>query len=417
MPKQRRGTDTLLKLPALFKVAVVLSTLALIACGGPGGGSASNSSNICTSFSCQAMLENLADNIVSPMILDFETKTASLDSAMHDWMQTPNDDELKLSARQAWDETMLAWQSLEVVQTGPLIENSFLLRDSIYSWPSVSTCVVDQEVIEAESQGDSYDINSRTPLRKGLASLEYILYSSTLEHTCPTTTNKTLNWNTRPESERLTLRIQFAKAASEDLVLRAAELKTSWLTDTNSFRTELLNAGSSGSQFTSPIAAINAFSDALFYLDKQVKDIKLAEPLALKGDKCIQGEAPCATLVENPLSARSKEHIRQNLLAFQQVFLGNTSTGSEGLGYDDLIDAANAGENVSAAMEADINSALDALDALGGMSLKQAVIDVNGINLAKGVHESIKKITDRLKSDFLVVLGLSIPDSAAGDGD
>jgi predicted lipoprotein len=312
---------------------------------------------------------------------------------------------------------MLSWQSLEVVQTGPMLENSSLLRDSIYSWPSVSTCVIDQEVLEAENQGSSYNISSRTPLRKGLAALEYILYSNTLDHTCPSNTAKTATWNTRPDTERLAARLYYASAASAALLARAGELKARWITDTNSFRNNLVTAGSNTSSFSSAQAAVNAISDALFYIEKQVKDIKLAEPLGLKGGKCNQGEAGCASFVENPLSARSKEHLRQNLLAFQQVFLGNTTNGAEGSGFDDLIDAVNGGENISAGMEADINSALDAIDALGSMSLQTAVTDVNGVNLAKGIHESTKKITDRLKNDFLNILGLTIPAAAAGDGD
>ena len=145
--------------------------------------------------------------------------------------------------------------------------------------------------------------------------------------------------------------------------------------------------------------------------------MKLAEPLGLKGGKCEQGEAACAEFVENPYSARSKEHLRQNVLAFRQLFLGNAANGTQGLGFDDLIDSVNNGENVSATMEADINEALNAIDALGSMSLQEAVTDANGVNLAKGIHESTKKITDRLKSDFLNILGLTIPAAAAGDGD
>lgn len=416
MPKQHFHNDAIIKHPSILRIPVILAALALMACGNSGG-SIGRSNNICTDFSCQEMLENLADNVISPMIVDFETKASSLDNAMTAWVETPTNEDLKLTARQSWDDAMLAWQSIEVVQTGPLIENTFLLRDSIYSWPAVSTCVVDQEVIEADTQGENYDISNRTPVRKGLAALEYILYTSTLDHTCPPTTNKTVNWNARTDSERQTLRTQFAKTVSEDLVSLASELKSRWTTNDNSFRIELLNTNSAVSRFSSPIKAINAISDALFYIEKEVKDIKLAEPLALKGDKCTQGQADCAMLVENVLSARSKEHIRQNLLAFEQIFLGNSAAGIEGLGYDDLIDAANGGENVSAAMEADISNALNALDALGNLSLKQAVTDVNSINLATGVHESVKKITDRLKSDFLNLLGLSIPGTAAGDGD
>jgi hypothetical protein len=131
-------------------------------------------------------------------------------------------------------------------------------------------------------------------------------------------------------------------------------------------------------RFQSEQDAVNAVSDALFYVEKQVKDIKLAEPLGLKGGKCTQGEPACASAVENPLSP--------------------------------------SGDNVSASMEAAINETLASLDAID-TSLQAAVTDANGVNLAKGAHESSKKITDRLKNDFLTVLGLGIPDSAAGDGD
>jgi len=411
-------------MPTRFKVPVPLisvlsAIIALAGCGGSGGSDTISSQNdsICASFACQSMLENIADKVVTPMIQEFDTTAGTLDSAITAWQADPNDNALKTAAREAWNAAMLAWQSLEVVQTGPMLENSSLLRDSIYSWPSVSTCVVDQEVIEAEVQGNSYDISSRTPLRKGLDALEYILYSSTLDHTCPSTTTKTENWNTRSEAERLALRLSYAKAASAALVTRANELQQSWVTDADSFRHDLVNAGNTSSNFASAQEAVNAISDALFYIEKQVKDSKLAEPLGLKGGKCTQGEADCANFVENPLSARSKEHLRQNLLAFQQVFLGNAANGSQGLGFDDLIDAVNGGENVSAAMEADINSALNAIDALGGTSLQAAVTDVNGVNLVKGIHESTKNITDRLKHDFLNILGLSIPAAAAGDGD
>jgi predicted lipoprotein len=405
--------------PFLFPATLLSTVFALAGCGGSGGSGTSPTQNasICSSFACDSLLQNIADNVVIPMINAFETHSNNLNTAITAWQTAPENAELKLAAQQAWNQAMLSWQSLEVVQTGPMLENSSLLRDSIYSWPSVSTCVVDQEVIEADTQGSSYDINTRTPLRKGLAALEYILYSSSLDHSCPSNTAKTQNWNARPEAERLALRLSYAIEAGNDISAWATQLKTQWASGDNSFRQDLLNAGSALSEFSSQQSAVNAISDALFYIEKQVKDIKLAEPLALKGGKCTQGAAECAGFVENPLSERSKQHLRQNLLAFEQIFLGNTADGTQGPGFDDLIDTVNGGENISAGMAADINSALNAIDALGEMTLKEAVTDTNGVNLAKGIHESTKKITDRLKNDFLNILGLTIPAAAAGDGD
>lgn len=405
----------------LIKSTLLTAVVVLTACGGGSSGGSENSqvqtTGVCESFDCRKMLENLADNVVTPMIGAFNARVETLNVAVGAWQQSPQSPQLQTEARQAWNDAMLTWQSLELVQIGPLAENDSLLRDSIYAWPSVSACVVDQEVIEAAEQGVSYDISTRTPLRKGLPALEYILYAESLDHTCPSTTVKTTGWNSRSPEERLALRLDYAKAASAELVRLGTELKTRWSTGPQNFRNELVTAGAGSTAFSTAQKAVNAVSDALFYLEKEVKDIKLGEPLGLKGDKCQPGTQACAVLVENPLSARSKQHLRQNLLAFQQLFLGNSADGMQGLGFDDLIDSVSTGGNTSATMEADISEALNAVDALGELSLQAAVADENGYNLAKGIHESTKKITDRLKNEFLTVMGLAIPAAAAGDGD
>jgi predicted lipoprotein len=359
------------------------------------------------------MLENLADNVMIPAMEDFQARSADLENAVQAYQEDNTNEDLKQAAQHAWDEAMLAWQGVEVMQTGPLVVNSSFLRDSIYSWPSKSTCAVDQEVIEAESDG--YSIAQRTPLRKGLDALEYVLYTPELDHTCPSSTSTTQGWDDRPDADRRAARLNYALDAAGDLGRLADELLEEWATGENSFRDELLQAGTSASRFDTDQEAANAVSDALFYFEKQVKDTKLAEPLGLKGNKCDQGQPECAESVESLYSERSREHIRQNLITFRQLFLGNSADGTGGPGFDDLIDSAS-GENVSAAMEADINETLAAIDQLD-LSLQAAVTDINGINQVEGIWESSKKVTDRLKNDFLTVLGLSIPAAAAGDGD
>jgi uncharacterized protein len=394
---------------------LLASAVLLSGCGdgGSDGGVDTSTAGACSNFDCQGMLKNLADNVMVPAMEEFQMQSTDLEAAMQAYQANSSDVAQKLAARQAWDDAMLAWQAVEVMQTGPLVDNSAFLRDSIYSWPSRSTCAVDQEVIEAESDG--YDIAQRTPLRKGLDALEYVLYTATLDHTCPSSTSTTQGWNERPDSERLAARLNYAVAAAGDLKRLADELLEQWAIGTDSFRDELLQPGTAASRFSTDQEAANAVSDALFYFEKKVKDTKLAEPLGLKGNQCNQGEPACARAVENFYSERSKQHIRQNLITFRQLFLGNHSDGTEGLGFDDLIDSAS-GENVSAAMEADINETRLAIDDLN-LSLQVAVTDMNGVNQVVGIWESSKKVTDRLKNDFLTVLRLSIPVAAAGDGD
>ena len=70
----------------------------------------------------------------------------------------------------------------------------------------------------------------------------------------------------------------------------------------------------------------------MFYVEVEVKDMKLAEPLGLS--MCTT--ETCPELVELRFSHRSLEAIRSNLRSFRRVFLG-ADPGMEGLGCDDLL--------------------------------------------------------------------------------
>ena len=70
-------------------------------------------------------------------------------------------DATREAAQQAWREAMVAWQVVEVMQLGPA-GSSFAavggedLRDEIYSWPTVNTCRIDQELVLGEYASDTF---------------------------------------------------------------------------------------------------------------------------------------------------------------------------------------------------------------------------------------------------------------------
>lgn len=400
-------------------LTVLLTPLLLAGCPGSGGGGGSGDSGACSEFDCPAMLTNLGENVMLPAMEDFAVQADNLQKAAvvyRDELKAANQEVDRTALKTAWKDAMLSWQSVEVMQVGPLAANSGALRDSIYSWPSINTCAVDLEVLFANDEGANYDIVPRSVLRKGLDALEYLLFTGTLNHSCD---NDGLlpNWNTSDEQERQErreLRADFAVKVADGLVARSDQLLAAWKGQ-GGFLEKLSNPEASGSGFSSAQDAVNAVSDALFYIEKQVKDIKLAEPLGIKGSTTCDGS--CPELVENPLSKRSKEHVRQNLLAFQSLFLGNAGNSTEDrLGFDDLLNAAS-GENASAGMEADVQNALDSLDAFDSsffVALDGSAPDQGSVQV---VFDQTKKVTDRLKVEFLELIGLSIPNSAAGDGD
>jgi predicted lipoprotein len=126
---------------------------------------------------------------------------------------------------------------------------------------------------------------------------------------------------------------------------------------------------------------------------------------------------PCPADVESPYSRNSRENIKNNLLAFQRLFLGGDSgPNADGLGFDDYLESVGE-ENIATVMGTDIADALESVSdsRFSDDSLYQAL--QTNVSSVEGAHDATKKVTDRLKNEFIQVLGLSIPDTVGGDTD
>ncbi|MBA1147800.1 imelysin family protein [Ectothiorhodospiraceae bacterium WFHF3C12] len=420
------------------RVGTVLGLTAAIgllaACGGGGGGGGGGGTgggSSCDDFDCQGMLENLANNVMLPTYETFRAESEAMVSAVSDYCTALDTSDPATAerdnARQAWRDAMAAWQRADVMQVGPLVANSSELRDTIYSWPSTNACAVDQDVIlahEAANTSATYDIGSRTLTRRGMDALEYALFSDPTTAQCPssvsgfeTTPGDEGYWTLLSDPERREARCVFAEQAAADVANQARTLVESWDGTSGDFLAELTSPGSGASRYDSVEEAVNAVSDGLFYVEKQTKDIKLAEPLRLKASTCgaaSPGEV-CLEAVESPWSDNSKANIRNNLLALQLMYLGNEPGGTPATGFDDYLSSAG-GDNVSSMLANNIDAAVASVsDATMRDTLTQTLQSERP--LVESAHTATKTVTDELKNDFLQVLGLSIPDSAAGDGD
>lgn len=398
-------------------VSMTLVSLTLGACGGGGGSDGGGeAASPCDNFDCQAMVDNLAANVMRPTFSDFRDAADTLKTRMETLQGDPagpgSPNTALEEARQAWKDAMAVWQRAEVMQAGPLTDNSSVLRDTLYSWPATSSCDVDQEVIFAEDQGGGYDISTRSLKRRGLDALGYLLFTDTLDHTCPGSITATQDWNARPDAERAQVRADFGVDVAGDLFDHAQQLVSDW----DGFVTEVEQAGNGDGRFDSVEEAVNALSDALFYLEKQTNDTKLALPAGIKANSCGGESTVCPNDVESPFSRVSKENVRQNMKGFELMFLGNEPGGTDAPGFSEFLSAQDDDDGASVArnMEADLEAAFVQLDEVDG-SLYDAVN--NDLQDVIDTHDQLGLVNRQLKNQFLAVLGLSIPDSAAGDGD
>jgi len=392
-----------------------------LACGGGGGGGGGDEAppdaRAPDIFDRGAMVAHLAEAVFLATYESFSARAAELVPAVDSYCAALGGDAeaeaiARAAAQDGWRAAMLEWQAAEVMLVGPAAMDDRALRDVIYSWPVISTCAVDREVLDHYRDPAAYDIGERLSNRRGLPALERVLFAADLEHTCPAG-GPPDGWDELADAERLAARCGYAQAAAADLATQAAAVATGWRADGGDYVGELARAGESGSSLASAQQAANLISDAMFYLDTETKDMKLAEPAGIADNSCGAVEEPCPDELESRASGQSKENVIRNLEAFRMIYLGDRPPDSGGLGFDDFLLGVGASD-VAEDMGGRIDAAIAATADIPGTLEEALVADREAVVNA---HAQVRAVTDALKSQFLTVLGLEIPDGAAGDND
>lgn len=403
-------------------MAAAITSLLLAGCGESSSSSAGpdfgTPTVTPTAFNEADLIVNLADNVVTPAYNNFVTVSEQLTSDISTYCQSEVDFDAQSAtaeqvtqtlstAKASWRTTMNQWQQIELMQFAPLLDNDSQLRNRIYSWPVVSTCGVDLDVVSFEAgniNGAPFDINLRTPARKGLDALEYLLFNENLNHSCTGATFPD-GWDNRSEQARKMARCQFAAEVAGDVNNNAQVLVAEWAGE-NGFASILKTAGSTDNEFNTEHEAVNHLSDAMFYIDSVTKDGKLATPLGLFANEC--GAEPCAEAVESPYARNSLNNILHNLLSLQKLY-----TGEEGIGFDDfLVDVGDAdtAQNMTNAIDAAIAS-INAYQSSLADNLQ------NNDSQVEDTHQKVKDVTDIMKTDYINSLALELPQTSAGDND
>ena len=357
------------------------------------------------------VLSHLSSDVVLATYSEFSAAVVELDAATAAYAASLNG-ENRDAARAAWRTAMAVWQKAEMMQVGPAgvmgeVVGGLDLRDEIYSWPLSNACRVDQELLE-ETHTDTAKLAKEAVNTRGLDAIEYALFSDSTGNACKSTANINLTgaWAALSDDVVAERRAAYAAACATLLVDRAKELVELWSTDGSGFAAQLSQPGSASSSFASESEALNALSDALFYVDKVTKDMKLAGPVGLSGCET----DTCPDLLESRYAYESKAHIRNNLLGVQQLLHG---AGEEGGGFVDLLLLVGAQE-LAEDMNAKLDAAIAAVDAIPGELSVAIESDADAVIAA---HTSLSAFTTLLKTQFLAVLDLQIPQRAASDND
>jgi uncharacterized protein len=315
------------------------------------------------------------------------------------------------AARAAWREAMKSWQRAELFRFGPAASSiepgGADLRDEIYAWPLTGRCRIDEQTVDrtyAEATFPDTLITGRT-----MDALDYLLFYEGLDNGCGSTSaiNALGTWAELSEAQLRQRKDEYALAVIEDVVARTEALVTAWSPNGGDFMGDITSAGEGGSTYPDVQAAANAISHGLFYLEKEVKDLKIGRPVGLT--MCEMATCPAA--LESQYALASTSHLVENLAAFRLAFTGCGMP--DGAGFDDWLTEAGADElriRMLAAL-----AETEALVATFDQPL-QVVLAEEPERLAE-LHATLKGVTDLLKTEFVSVLNLELPMSAEGDND
>lgn len=388
---------------------LVAALLLPAGCKRPGGGGTNDS------FDRRAMLSNLGSNVIVPALETFVSEADALadaTAAARVAVGTTAQTAALEAARVSFGETMDAWQTLEVFHIGPaaapgMATGALGFRDEIYSWPTVNSCRIDQEIVSGDYENADF-FDTELVNVYGLDALEYLLHYTNAANTCAPQVdiNSNNSWDALGAAEITLRRAEYAEAVAARVALDGAALLSAWQ---GGFLEDLSTAGLSGSEFGSAQDAVNELFAALFYVELVVKDEKLAIPAGIS-DEC--ATTTCPTALESRWSGRSAHNIAANLSGFRSALLGG-ATASAGIGFDDFLTELGA-PDLATEMEAETDAAIDAVQAIPG-TMEEALVNDHASVVA--AHTAVKAMTDDLKSTFVTVLNLRVPDEGAGDND
>lgn len=382
--------------------------LFVIACGGGGDTQVPDAPS--DGFDRTAMLTHLATNVLLPIQTEFKISAAALPGAIDaycDAVEASSVGATRDAAKAAWIAAVERWQRAEPLLVGPAAMDNKTLRDQIYGWPLLATCSLDRDTASRFADPSSYDIATKLVNARSLAAIEYLIYVDSPDHTCLQTP---VGWDALG-ANLPRARCRLAEAIAIDVAAQADLLETAWRADGGDFVGELANAGTSSSSIPSAQEGINRISDAMFYTDKMIKDMKLGETSGLTINVCGTVGEPCLREVEHPISDRATFAIRANLLALREAFTGTAAV--DGPGFDDFLIGVGHPE-VAQSMTADLDAAIAAAAALPDSFLTALSSDYQQIVTT---HTAVKQVTDDLKTQFLTLLNLEIPNDVATDND
>lgn len=359
---------------------VLISVLCVMACNDPEVIGDENAA-----FDRAVMLQNMAENIIKPNFAALKTKTDALDLAVQKFAAESNETNLK-AAQTAWEEAYTVWQHCNAFNFGPAELPVFgTLNENLGIFP-VNATKIEENISKNNLSFDNFFRDTR-----GFLALDYLLFD--------------LEGNANVLSKygaAASVRKQYLRNVSLDIKQKIDAVNTDWVSYATTF---VKNNGTDAGSSTS-----NLYNEFI----KSYESIKNFKVLLPAGKRVGQTQAE-PTKVEAYYSGKSLFFLKEHLKAIENVWLGRSMNGKDGIGFEEYLNAVTGGKELITSTKSQLAEAKNAINALPDNTRLSQTIEKD-VAMVEKVGMELQKQTRFFKSDMSSLLGIAITFSS-GDGD
>lgn len=257
-------------------------------------------------FSKKELMENWADNWITPAYSDVDQKVGSLQTSYQTFLTSESTSDFE-AVKNAWKEAFLSFQRIKLIDFGPAMNVGY--QGALGTFP------VDTAQIESNISAGTYDLNTFSNIGAvGFAALDYLLFRS----------------NAQADLLSSNVRKQYVSDVISKMKSETNSVAQNWAAYRETF---VSGTGTSSTDDFSEL--INAFCKDF----ELIKHGKVGIPI---GKQSLG--IPRPEYLEARYAKFGKESIVKNLEALRDLYMGKSLTGTDGKGLDDYLIALDKGD-------------------------------------------------------------------------
>lgn len=281
------------------------------------------------------VLSNVSLSVITETYKTLYNNAGTLETAVENL--TVGDDSALQAVKDAWIATRAPWEKSEGFLYGPVDTEG--IDPAIDSWPVDVNAI--NNILSSGNSITTTLLESNNEAR-GFHTIEYFVWG--------------LN-GSKMASELTVREIEYLTAATQNLKSQTEELYNGWLVTEGNFASNFINAGETGTLYTSQKGALQEIVEGLTIIADEVANGKIEEPLNGNGGSA-KPEAE-----ESRFSNNSKLDFANNVRSIQNIYLGDYSSVN-GKGITDVVSLTNA--TLDTEIKTAISDAISAIEAIPG---------------------------------------------------